>query len=269
MKRRKHAVWLFYVLALVISWIGWAPQVAASRGVAPFTHPVFGLGYLLAGLGPALAAVIVVAWSEGRAGLKRLLAPLWAWRVEPGWYLVALLGPVVLFACATLVDSARAGRFIGWILVAPWYGVLLTLLTSLLSNVWEEIGWRGFALPRLQATYTSLMAALIVGVGWAIWHLPLSWIQGHPFGREPLLAWALGILAESVLYAWLYNRTGGSLLIVALFHAAINTVGGLAYGGSYLGVTIAAWVLAAILVAITGPSLAARRAKPAPDTPNI
>ncbi|HOR01085.1 MAG TPA: CPBP family intramembrane metalloprotease [Anaerolineae bacterium] len=258
---KKHPVLFFYILAFGLSWLGWAPQVAGSRGIAPFDHPAFALGLLLAALGPAIAALIVAGASEGRAGLKALLAPLLAWRVHPAWYLLALVGPVALFAGATLIDAARSGSYAGFKTLVPWYGILTALLTNLLLNVWEEIGWRGFAQQRLQARLQPLAAATLVGLLWGLWHLPLFFVRGHPFAGEPYLPWLLGIVAEAILYAWLYNGARGSLLIVTLFHAAINTVGGVA-GASYLGVTVAACVAAAAVVVLVGRSLAYQRSAP-------
>lgn len=258
---KKHPLAAFYLLAFALSWLGWAPHLAGSRGIAPFDHPAFSLTYLLAGLGPAIAAVAVAAASEGRQGVRQLLAPLLAWRVRWVWYLAALTGPVLLFAGATLLDALRSGVPAATKPIGPWSGVLVALLGNVLMNVWEEIGWRGFALPRLQARSQALAAACIAGVLWGLWHLPLFFIQGHPFASEPYLPWLLGIVAESILYTWLYNGARGSLLIVTLFHAAINTVGGVAYAGSYLGVTVAACVLAAAVVVGAGRSLGHRWGK--------
>lgn len=246
---KKYPIPSFYILAFLISWLGWAPHVAASHGVALFQHPAFQISLLLAGGGPAIAAAIVASATGGKEGLKALFRPLLRWRVHLVWYGVALLGPVVLFGGAALVESLWAGKVAGLKAIEPWFAIFPAFVGNLLINTWEEVGWRGFALPRLQARYNAVLAASTVGLLWGLWHLPLFWTQGHPFYAEPFAL--IGIMVQSVLYAWLYNRAKGSLLLVSLFHAAINTVGGVAYGGSYLAVTISSFLAAVVLLALS------------------
>jgi uncharacterized protein len=97
-------------------------------------------------------------------------------------------------------------------------------LINLLSNVWEEIGWRGFALPRLQARYSALTASIFLGVLWAVWHFPLLLDPNNAMSNFPWYVMMVNMAAMSVIYAWIYNSTHGSLLLVTLFHAASNTV---------------------------------------------
>ncbi|MGC8837883.1 MAG: CPBP family glutamic-type intramembrane protease [Anaerolineae bacterium] len=97
-------------------------------------------------------------------------------------------------------------------------------IAMLLSNVWEEIGWRGFALPRFQERFSDLATALLMGVLWMLWHLPLMLTPASPMSTLPWHWDLLFSLALSVLYIWLYNCTRRSLLLVTLFHAMSNTV---------------------------------------------
>lgn len=252
---KRYPVLSFYILAFALSWLGLVPAVAGSYGIAPFDQPAFGLYFgLFFTTGPAIAAVVVAGVTSGKKGVRNLFTPLLVWRVNFVWYLMALLGPILLFAGATLVDSVRTGAFIGLKAISPWYGMLLFLVPQLFVNVWEEIGWRGFALPRLQSRYHALTAALVVGVLWGLWHLPLFWIVGNPQSREPFITFLIGIVAQSILYTWLYNSSKGSLLIVSLFHAAINIVGGSAYAGSQLGMTVVSCLAAIILVFVVESS---------------
>jgi membrane protease YdiL (CAAX protease family) len=98
-----------------------------------------------------------------------------------------------------------------------------TLLFS--SPMGEELGWRGYALPRLQARETALRASVVLGVVWATWHLPLFLTPGDPLASEPLLGWVTDIVAYAVLFTWLFNNTGGSLFLALLFHTAIAVTG--------------------------------------------
>lgn len=105
----------------------------------------------------------------------------------------------------------------------------------------EELGWRGFALPRLQARMSALSASLILGLLWALWHLPLYLTAGHPLS-EVFFGWfLLSILADAILFTWIFNNTRGSLLVVLLFHASIAT------SGLFLASTAGSFVIALVL----------------------
>lgn len=129
-----------------------------------------------------------------------------------------------------------------------------TAAVSLIANPWEEAGWRGFALPRLQARFGAMAAALIVGAMWALWHAPLFWWTGNPMAEHPVIPWLAAIMAQSAVFAWLYNGSGGSLAVVTLFHIAFNTAGA-AMGGSMTGTAAAACAAAVLVVLVAGPGL--------------
>jgi membrane protease YdiL (CAAX protease family) len=118
-------------------------------------------------------------------------------------------------------------------------------LASSLSNPSEEVGWRGFALPHLQKRHTALVATLIVGILWGLWHLPLFFWNGNPISEQPLLPWFISTVASAFVYTWLYNSTNGSLLPAALFHVALNT-----FGAVIGGVSVVALALLNVLVAL-------------------
>jgi len=150
----------------------------------------------------------------------------------------------------------------------PLLGVAVFLAFSIVpgSALGEEIGWRGYALPRLQAGRSALGASLILGVIWALWHLPL-WLTGAP-GRTPILyaAFVVSVIALSVILTWVYNSTGGSLLMVVLLHATFNLPVTLAIdelGGRatvpvflYFGLTV---VAAIVVVIVAGPQHLSRK----------
>lgn len=217
---RRHPVVSFYVLAFVISWLGWVPQVAYSRGLLPIQSPLF---TLLGGGGPAFAAIIVTLVLAGKRGVRELFTPLLRWRVSVVWYCVALFWQPVILLAAIGLDRLLGKPAPDFGLVGPWFVAVPMFLTYLLSNLWEEVGWRGFALPRLQARSSALLSSLIIGVLWGLWHLPLFLERNSPMSTFPFYAWFVGTVASAVLYTWLYNSAKNSLLIVTLFHAAGNT----------------------------------------------
>ncbi|RME48757.1 MAG: CPBP family intramembrane metalloprotease [Caldilineae bacterium] len=136
---------------------------------------------------------------------------------------------------------------------------LMALVIALVANPWEEVGWRGFALPRLQARYNAFFASLVVGGMWAVWHLPLFFWPDNPMSETPFWRFALGTLASACLYTWLYNSANGSLFIVALHHVAWNTFGAVIGGVSGLAVTIVQWGMVLGLLAWFGAANLASR----------
>jgi len=250
---KKHPVVWFYVLAFAISWLGWLPMAAGSRGISPFDHPLFRFLLLLPAIGPALAAIIVTAASDGKAGINPLLKPLLQWRVGAVWLVIAAMTPALL-----LVAGKMATRALGLVAIPESQGnnvvgmAIATLVMSLLSNTWEEVGWRGFALPRLQKNYNALVSTLVVGLLWALWHLPLFFWTGNPMSNYPFLAWFIGTVAISFVYTSLYNSTKGSLLVVTLFHVLGNTFGVIISGVSITALAIVYCIVAVLLVAFFG-----------------
>lgn len=259
---KRHPLLWFYLLAFLISWLGWAPSVAASRGMTAFAHPAFQALLLLPALGPTIAAVVVTWVTEGRGGVRALMVRLVRWRVGGLWYVVALLIPPLLHLGARGVDLVLGLSTSPTSTTAPTGPLLISfIILSLLSNPWEEVGWRGFALPRLQSRSNALVATLVVGSLWGVWHLPLFLWAGGPMAAHPFVPWLVGVIGESFVYTWLYNETRGSLLIVSLYHIVGNVSGALLAdkAGSAVGRAITAALLAVVLILIFGPARLSRR----------
>ncbi|MGI4871350.1 MAG: CPBP family intramembrane glutamic endopeptidase [Janthinobacterium lividum] len=215
----------FYLLAFSLAWLGCLPVLAGTYGVAAFQHPAWLGALLLMALGPTLAAGLTLRW-QGEPTAGRLAALL-RWRMAPRWYALALALPLVALTATQLLSrwlikatpvahpALRGGALVAFVLL------------SLAINPWEEIGWRGFALPRLQARYSPLVAALLVGGLWGFWHLPLFLLSTGPVAMAslPFGPWLLCSLATSCLMSWLYNRAGGSLVVLSLYHIAQNGLG--------------------------------------------
>jgi membrane protease YdiL (CAAX protease family) len=128
---------------------------------------------------------------------------------------------------------------------------VVALLTVILSNTGEEIGWRGFALPHLQKRHNALLSTLIVGVLWSLWHLPLVFLTGNPMAQSPLI-WFISIVAGAFIYTWLYNSTQGSILLVALLHVSENLFGALISEVSPVAYALLNCVVAIVLIAVFG-----------------
>ncbi len=250
---RRHPVFWFYALAFGISWLGWMPTVLGSHGVAPFDQPGSQVLLILPAVGPAAAAVIVARAAYGKAQVETLLKALVQWRGSLAWSLVAVIGPIGLLLLARVMTG-----LLGLPVTQPEpQGELLPValaafVTSLLSNPWEEVGWRGFALPHLQKRHTALVATLIVGALWGLWHLPLFFWKGNPMSQHPFGPWFISAAAAAFIYTWLYNSTEGSLLPAALFHVALNTFGVVVGGVSTIALALVNVLAALVLVAVFG-----------------
>jgi membrane protease YdiL (CAAX protease family) len=215
---------------------------------------------LLLSIPPALAALLLAAISDGRAGVKALLSGLTRWRIGLGGYALvlglSLAGTLAIVLLAALLGSPGAFRF------GPLVPVLLVF--SLIFNGLEELGWRGFALPRLLQSRSFLPASLILGVFWGAAHLPLH-LPGQWYAGLPVWPTIPILIAYSVLLSWIYIRTRGSVLATTLFHAMLNFWTPLT-GGIDLNLS---WVLRAAVFAVLALAVAVlsgRALSPKPGT---
>jgi membrane protease YdiL (CAAX protease family) len=220
----------YFGLAFALSWALILPMTLSTNlgiGLLPYALPdALGIAlFLLASvIGPTAAALIVAGITEGRAGVGALLRPIARWRIRPHWYLAALLLDMAIRLLAfslVLGPGLLHGALGHWPLLVTTFlpGFAILLIPSL--N--EEPGWRGFALPRLQARYGPLGGSLILGLMHGLWHLPaLGTIMLGPFTLAQVPPFLLTAIGITFIYTWLFNRTGQSTLIVVLFHAASN-----------------------------------------------
>lgn len=224
-----HPLAVFMALAYSFSWACMLPLAVAHQGLLPLSPP-FALHYLAA-FGPLAAAALLAGMTAGSDGLRTLFSGLLRWRVGLRWYLFALGAPLGLFAAATIVDRAFGGSgpdlgLLGQVDYLPYLSPPGALALWLLTfGLGEEVGWRGYLLPRLQPIWGARGSSLVLGLFWAIWHVPAFFYRdtyiamGLVAGLPTLL---LAITAASVIFTWLYNGTHGSLLIVVLFHGVFD-----------------------------------------------
>jgi len=211
----------FFVITFAFSWILWLPQVLKYNGF-PDLPDIVGLPGMFAPFGPAVAAFILVWRHEGREGIRVLWLRGWQLNFKKTWLLPALfLGPVIVLLTVFILFFVQ-GSF-SWENGIPIAMVIpIFLLILFLNALPEEYGWRGFALEPLQKHTTALGASLVLGAIWAVWHLPLFFIDGTTQAAIPMYQYFLQTIVLSIFYTWLYNNTDGSILIVILFHAVAN-----------------------------------------------
>jgi CAAX protease family protein len=246
---KRHPLLTFFALTYALTWLAW--PVWAS-GLYP--NPVFSFG-------PFLAALVVLAIAHGKSGVGGLLRRMVRWRVGLRWYAVALLVPAAITLAATVLNVLLGAQVPSSAEIGAWTGLLPTFLFVLLipglGGAWEEPGWRGFALPRLQNGRSALFASLILGVLIAGWHLPLM-VVGQVHYSD-----IVSIMGAVVIFNWVFNNANGSVLIIMLMHAMNNTISGSFFSPMFSGadslrqgwLLAAAWCLVAIVVVIVaGPA---------------
>ncbi|HWC17544.1 MAG TPA: CPBP family intramembrane glutamic endopeptidase [Terriglobales bacterium] len=176
---------------------------------------------LIGTFAPALMALWFRWKEEGSTGIRELLSRMLKWQVARRWYAVAVTYMVVVKLTAALIHRLIAGSWPRFG-TEPWYILAIAIVVSTPVQSGEELGWRGYALPRLAERMGFAWASVVVGVIWAAWHLPIFFIRGADKYGQSFPVWAAAVTAVSVAIAYVYAKTGGSLLLTMLMHASIN-----------------------------------------------
>jgi membrane protease YdiL (CAAX protease family) len=264
----RHPVATYFALTFTISWGGVLLVIgglAGMTGMKAQDNPLFPFAVLAMLAGPGVTGILLTGLIDGRVGLREFRSRLFKWRVGARWYAVALLAAPLLAMSVTLMLSLVSSEFLPGILVTDDKAALLLLglVVGLMAGFFEELGWTGFAIPRLKRRHGVLTTGLIVGLLWSAWHLlVVIWGIGDRAGTIPLALFVIldglaGLPAFRVLMVWVYDRTE-SLFVGMLMHLSITActliltpetsgVPLLAYG---LAFAAAVWVvIAAVAVA--------------------
>jgi uncharacterized protein len=266
----RHQILAFVALTFAISWAIWWGMASMSLSIATSGGAVLNV---IALSGPSITALILSAVLGGGA-LRRLLDGFSISRASARSVVVALLLPPAMILVAIAISIMAFGAPKPVITIAL-VGVLAREFVRVLflgGPLGEELGWRGFVLPRLQARRTAFGASLLLGVIWGLWHIPLYFVPGTgqfetvSGGTSPAFAigafvvWTIGL---SILFTWLFNETRGSLIVVILFHTSINlgafvpaAVG--STGGASFLYAIVTWIVALVVVSRYGRASLAR-----------
>lgn len=211
----------FFALTFAWSWTCWllTLMVKADSGYA--SNVLFFLG----GFGPSLAAMVLVAMDGGRAGLRAWLTRFLGWRGNGRWMTLAFLSPLAVLTIAAAIHMALGGslRASPALSHAVLFVANFGLVFFLGGPLGEEFGWRGYALPVMQERIGWRSASVILGVIWGAWHLPLFFIAGSSQHQGSMAAFFALIVATSVFYTWLFNRSAGSVLPALVLHTASNS----------------------------------------------
>ena len=247
----------YFGLAYLISWTIWLPLYGGIFGLDNL--PTLPFHHALGGLGPLISSFLTTWIFLKKEGLKNLLAK--CLQIKPLIYLaVALFSPFLLAVIAVLMSYfinktpidlsglLRTKEF-------PQFNLLTFFIYNLIFfGFGEEVGWRGFALPRIQNKFNALNASLILTVFWAFWHIPLFFYRpGYTtMGFAGIMGWVFSLLTGSILLTWLYNSSKASILICAVFHSTIDIAFTADIANinviNYMGFLITVWGILTILI---------------------
>ncbi|MEJ2599379.1 MAG: type II CAAX endopeptidase family protein [Anaerolineales bacterium] len=226
---RKHPLFSFFLMSYAFTWIVLIPYILSVWGIISGN---FDFLYIIKPfVGPTLAAIIMTRITEGKEGLHRLRQRLAQRRAGWQWYLLILVGIPALILLGIVIQPGMLASFQGLtprlLVTYPLYFAIVFFGVALP----EEIGWRGFALPRMQPLYGPLWGTLLLGVLWSFWHLLFFLTPAHGGGPGTSFTtfltsfsyFFLMVMAITIIFTWVFNHTGGSIFIANLVHAAIDT----------------------------------------------
>lgn len=251
---------VFFAITLGLSFfIFWGPlalfQITAISFVDNKMGPAWAIAlFMLGGFVPSLVAVVLTGFQDGKPGLKQLWRRVIQVRIGWQWYMVSLLLVIFGSGCQILLNNRLGGTFDLGLFVAQLSSFLPLIVIGPLS---EELGWRGYAQTRLETRWSPLTSGMVVGVVWALWHLPLFLMPGtsqHEL-KIPYIGFFFGVTAMSVLFAWLQNHTGGSLWMAVFFHwiytyASQVVATGVTRGTLFNWLEYLPYILIAMLIAV-------------------
>ena len=220
----------------------------------------------LGALSSSLAAIVLVLIEGRKGGLRELLSRFLIWRVGLQWWAIALFFTVIPSVAALYLFDLLGGPPVDWSALPPLYTIVpMFIFLTIAAGIGEEFGWRGFVLPRLQNRYNALVSSLIIGVMWAIWHIPQFFTEGtfqHGLGSQAgllpaFLTYSVFLIVSSIWFTWVFNNTRGSVLMAAVMHGASNTWGGYidVYRGHFGGILtfgVVSVLVTIIIVLIAG-----------------
>ncbi len=251
----------YFLLSYLITWIIWAPLYLPYFGYNGF--PILLYHHAYGALGPILAAFIMEKQEHGTEGVLSLLKRMVQWRVGAVWYVV-VLAPLMLLIITMFWEYLAHQKPMDWAGIGvssefPEFSIVGFFLFNLVTfGIGEEVGWRGYALPRLQSHYSALKSTVLLTLGWAIWHIPaFLYRPGYvSMGFGDIIGWFLSLLTGAIILTWLFNSTKGSVFMCILFHTVINTAftSDVALDKTivlYLGIFITIWGV--VIIAIARP----------------
>jgi len=257
---QRYPITLFFTLCYLIGFLILIPLVLFEIGILA----------LIAASSASIAGILTAYITKGKQGIKDLFSGFRKWRHKPVYYIPAIFIPLIIILIAIGISSLFGNPYYS-IEMGQWAAFFpMFLFITIQAGLGEELGWRGYANPKLAENNSALKACLIIGVAWAFWHLPLYFFPGmmqykvvQKIGFFNMFLWySIFIIAAAVVFGWIYYVSDGNLWLPVLMHGSLNAFGWLFafdnidnYGGPVMIITmIIVWVIfAAIITLIYGP----------------
>lgn len=253
---KKNSLIVFFVMSYLITIIS---VVIINFGTIVSINLIF---FYISIWSPTISAIIIAGIIGGWSEIKRLLSGFLKWKVGGFWYFAGfflMIGPLIFTLFYLLFGGEAPGNpeLTGGL-------IFITLINTLINGpLSEEAGWRGFALPRLESRFGSLISSLILGIIWACWHLPFYFIEQ----RMPFYIFIILVIVITILMTWGYNSTKGSLLITVIFHFSFNFNGAFITGILgllpmmifYIGGSVMIGIYVIVVIIFAGPSKLSRK----------
>lgn len=255
--KNQNLLTYYFLLTFAMSWSLWSPFY--------FVEDVSEFWVLPGAWGPTLAALIL-AYSHGKGqAVKQLLRKVLVWRVSWRYYFFAIFGILVVGCLAVILNMILGGKMPDTALILEGMGLssddaflalilfpVFFLINTLFGGpVAEELGWRGFAQPLAQEKYGKVVAGLVIGLIWSLWHLPLMIFLPKAVGNIPFWAYIPFMTAMGVIFSWLYNHSRGSVLLAILLHGGMNFATGFLGASVFTDQTLLIiYVILIIIVAV-------------------
>lgn len=256
---RNKPLVIFFLLAFILAWSLMGMAIADNYGwfeLSLSIEPLLIVGSWV----PNIAAFLVIAFVlKKEGGIRELLNGWLRFRVPVFWYLATLI-PIILAVFSILLYRLMYGEApVANIVVDPVGMIALIVMITITGAMGEELGWRGFALPRLQSRMSALSASLLLGILWALWHAPL-WFAGLGFEQIPFGAYTIIAISFTMLVTWVFNNTNGNLLLASLLHLSLNISVNIIEGRALYVHALLFLVFSGIVIFIYGPSRLSRAA---------
>jgi len=222
---KKYPALSMFILAMIF---GAVVSLAIATGLLPPEASQLGA------LSSSLAAIVLVVVEGRKGGFRELLGRFLIWRVGLQWWAIALFFAVIPSVAGLYLFDLLGGPPVDWSGLPPLYTIVpMFIFLTIAAGIGEEFGWRGFLLPRLQTRHNALVSSLIIGGMWAIWHIPLFFIEGFQHDLQSqagllpaILTYSVFLIVSSIQFTWVFNNTRGSVLMAAVMHGASNAWGG-------------------------------------------
>ncbi|PRR82526.1 CAAX amino terminal protease self- immunity [Clostridium vincentii] len=220
---KKSSLVLYFLITFLLSWICWSTKIFKSLY---FIKYIYGYGVVF----PILVALVLTILLGGKGELKGLLKRFNPKGLNKKWYVLSIFSIMIISILSVMISFTVEGRHFSIIEVFSFENYIKSFPIFIIFATMEEVGWRGYALPKLEKSYSQIASSVILGVIWGMWHLPKLIAEGTK-DLKSITIFMLTVVLFSIYISWIYSNTNGNILMAILSHAAINSAINSSYNG--------------------------------------